>query len=152
MTALHAIMTRDVICAERDLEITRVISRMVDKHIGCLPVVDERRHPVGVITKLDLVEQLDTTTRAEPLPSTIAARTAEAVMMPLAMTLGEHATISMAAALMVQQDMHHVLVVNRANELVGIVSSKDIVRWVASLGTPPDRRGPTPPEWHPLDS
>lgn len=152
MTALHTIMTRDVICAERDLEITRVISLMVAKHIGCLPVVDERRHPVGVITKLDLVEQLDTAMRAEPPTSTIAARTAEAVMMPLAMTLGEHATISMAAALMDQEDTHHVLVVNRANELVGIVSSKDIVRWVASLGTPPDRREPTPPEWHPFDS
>ena len=65
-----------------------------------------------------------------PLPPDLAARTAEDIMLPLAFTLDEHATVAHAAAMMVQEDLHHVMIVSTGGFLVGVVSSHDIVRWV----------------------
>lgn len=132
---LNRFMAREPLCVGPRLDVKTVVELMVARHIGCLPVIDERRRPIGVITKYDVMEQLDTAMKfaksGELMPPDLAARTAEDVMMPLALTLQEHATLAHAAAMMVSEDTHHVLVVDSTGALVGVISSKDIVRWVA---------------------
>jgi CBS domain-containing protein len=131
---LRQIMTPDVICARAELSVAGVVTLMIHHHIGCIPVVDDRRRPIGMITKFDIVEHLDAFMRSavngSPLPSDLAARSADELMMPLAMTLGENATVATAAALMAAEDLHHVLVINERGHLVGIVSTKDITNWL----------------------
>ena len=122
---ISEIMTREVVCARHDLRIDALVPVMVRNHIGCLPVVDERGRPVGMITKLDLVEQLD---RAG---DRLIPETAADVMMPLAMTLDERATVAHAAAMMALEDVHHIPVVAGGGAVCGIVSTLDIVRWLA---------------------
>lgn len=114
-----AIMTRDIVCGRAELSIKAVKDLLVDNHIGCVPIVDERGRPKGIITKLDIVE------RTEP------ALTAGEVMMPLAITLNTNASIAHAAAMMATEDFHHVMVVGPDHVLVGVVSTMDIVRWLA---------------------
>lgn len=114
-----AIMTRDIVCARPELSIAAVKELLVKNHIGCVPIVDDRGRPKGIVTKLDLVE------RVEP------ALTAADVMMPLAITLNTHATIAHAAAMMAVEDFHHLMVVGTDHVLVGVVSTMDIVRWLA---------------------
>jgi CBS domain-containing protein len=136
--SLGAIMSRDLVCATPDLDIAAVVGLMIQRHVGCIPVVDARGRPMGVLTKYDVVEQLEAAMRAAdggfPLPSDLTAQTADDVMMPLALTLSEHATVTDAAKLMTCEDTHHVLVVDRDRKLVGVVSSKDVVRWLADRG------------------
>ena len=131
---LAQIMCRDLVCARPDLEIESVIGLMIDNHLGCIPVVDDLRRPVGMITKYDIVEHLHaflgSAANGSPLPVDLAARTADEVMMPIAITLDEHSTIADAAAMMTLEDLHHVLVVSSAGALVGVVSTKDIVTWL----------------------
>lgn len=131
---LRQVMFQDLVCARRDLDIEEVIRLMVDRHLGCIPVVDDERRPIGMITKYDIVEHVNAFLRSvangSPLPTDLAARTADEVMMPLALTLDEDATIGDAASLMTCEDLHHVLVVARSGSLVGVVSSKDIVSWL----------------------
>jgi CBS domain-containing protein len=116
------IMSRHVVCAFPDLELSTLIEVMVREHLGCVPVVDEHVHPVGMVTKFDIVEQL-----SNPSAGMLVAD----VMMPLAITLDDSATVAHAAALMASEDMHHVMIVsNRC--LVGVVSTMDITRWVAA--------------------
>jgi CBS domain-containing protein len=133
--SIRTIMSRELLCVRPDLDISTVVGLMMEHRIGCLPVVDERRRPVGIITKLDLVEQLDAAMRLSggrcPLPTDLAARTADDVMMPIALTLDEHATVAHTASMMVSEDIHHVLVVSGDGALIGVVSAKDIARWVA---------------------
>ncbi|HVK86199.1 MAG TPA: CBS domain-containing protein [Kofleriaceae bacterium] len=128
-------MCRNLVCARPDLDIEAVIALMVDNHLGCIPVIDDQRRPIGVITKFDVVEQVHAFMRSEangsPLPIDLAARTAEEVMMPLALTLHEAASVADAAMMMTEEDLHHVLVVSTTGILLGVVSSKDIVTWVA---------------------
>jgi CBS domain-containing protein len=126
---LTEIMSRNITCARRDLDAERVAELMVHNRIGCVPVVEEPGRPVGMITKLDLVEQLVANAREEP--TTAVPRTAAELMMPLAIALGERATIAHAAALMANEEIHHVPVVDGEGRLIGVVSTMDIVRWLA---------------------
>jgi CBS domain-containing protein len=121
------IMSREVICAREDLEVAALMELMVRRHIGCVPVINERGRPIGMVTKFDLVEQVQTgRVRGAPTPAT-----AGALMMPLAITLDERASVAHAAALMAIEDVHHVAIVADSGALIGVVSSMDIVRWLA---------------------
>lgn len=140
------VMSRDLVCARPDLDAAAVVSLMIKNRVGCIPVVDQRRRPIGMITKFDLVEQIEAFMRSVsdgcPLPPDLAARTADELMLPLALTLDENATVAHAAAMMSCEDLHHVLVVGDTGELVGVVSSKDVVNWLVNndelLGLPHD--------------
>jgi CBS domain-containing protein len=117
--AVSAIMTRDVVCARPDLGVGALTTLLIRNHIGCVPIVDDLGRPTGIVTKLDLVERT--------WPGLIASD----VMMPLAITLNEHATIAHAAAMMSLEDVHHLMVVGSDHALVGVISTMDIVRWLA---------------------
>lgn len=137
---LHQIMSRKLVCARPDLELGVVIRLMLDHHIGCIPVIDERQKPVGMITKLDLLEQIDATLSSvrngSPLPEDLQARCADEVMMPLAFCLSEYATVAHAASMMAAEDTHHVIVVGADERIVGVVSTRDIVCWLLETDAP----------------
>lgn len=144
------LMSRELVCARGDLEISKVVWLMAHRQLGCVPVVDDRRHPIGVITKFDLIEHLDAAMQSigngSPMPADLTPRDAEEVMMPIALVLEEHATVAHAAAMMALEDTHHVLVVRASGELLGVVSSKDIVKWLVANDdlTPATHASPWP--------
>jgi len=116
------IMSRHVVCALPDLPVAMLIDVIVRERLGCVPIVDEAARPVGMVTKFDIVEQI-------VVPSPHLALLARDLMMPLAITLDQDATVAHAAALMASEDMHHVMIVNE-RRLVGVVSTMDITRWL----------------------
>jgi CBS domain-containing protein len=119
------IMTREVVSASADATLGAVIDLVVGCYLGCVPIVDDDGCPIGMITKRDLVEPLRSGGTSDP------TRTAQDAMLPLAFTLDEHATVAQAAALMASEGLHHVPIVSVKGRLAGIVSSLDIVRWLA---------------------
>ncbi len=116
------IMSRHIVCARPDLDLATLVDVMVRERLGCVPVVNEDGEPVGMVTKLDVVEQLAIAAVCVEL------RVAD-VMMPLAITLADTASVADAAALMAIEAMHHVMIVS-ARRLVGLVSTMDVTRWV----------------------
>lgn len=132
---LRSLASHDVICCERDLALPAILQLVLEHRIGCLPVVDDRRRPIGVITKLDVVERLESWLTSfgdgAAMPGELAETTAADIMMPLVVTLDEHATVAHAAAMMSLENVHHVLVTSDTGALAGIVSSKDLVDWLA---------------------
>lgn len=126
------IMTRDVICALADLSIESVTELLVKNSIGCVPIVDDDGRPIGMITKRDIVAT-----------SGVIPRTAADAMLPIAFSLNERATVAQAAALMAMEDVHHAPIVSVRGRIVGLVSSLDIVRWLArNDGLVPTKREP----------
>jgi len=125
-------MSNDLICASEDLELAALVRLVVHNHIGCVPVVDRTGRAVGVVTKSDLVEHLDVllSHEARTEKTRPVVTRAKDIMMPLPLTLPESAGLAQAAAMMVLEDVHHVLVVSPAGILVGVVSSKDVVQWM----------------------
>lgn len=133
-TRIGHVMSHEIVCASAELELSPLLALMSQRHIGCIPVVDRRGRAIGIVTKTDLVEPLEAMVHASqrqvasPLP-----KRARDVMMPLAITVPETATLAQVATLMVMEDIHHILVVSEGF-LVGIVSTKDIVRWLVTTG------------------
>lgn len=117
------IMTRGIVCARRELPAEAVVELVLQHRLGCLPVIEDPGRPVGMITRVDLVEQL--------LGGGERPTTANELMLPLAITLGERATVAHAAALMAIEGVHHIPIVDGFGRMIGLVSSLDIVRWLA---------------------
>jgi CBS domain-containing protein len=145
------IMTRNVFCATPDMSLDALADVMLDQNISGAPVVDETGRPIGVISKTDILREIrelaeiDKATWVDweqPRDKRAAAmgvkldslgiRTAFDAMTPIVYWLPEDASISQAAALMAYERVHRVPIVNKTGKVVGVVSTLDIMRWLAS--------------------
>lgn len=147
---VEEIMTRHVLSATSEVGVDTLTAMLLENHIGCVPIVDAKQRPIGMVTKHDLVqfhytkdgnEEVVVAHRRNEAPQAgdepglhrffADASTAENVMLPLAITLSERATVAHAAALMAIEGIHHIPVVDLQGKLIGIVSTMDIARWLA---------------------
>lgn len=117
-TPLSAVMTANTVCVSPDLSVQELIALLVGRGFSGAPVVDSDGKPIGVVSKSDLLDD-----KLEGL--------VRDVMMPIAFTLPESASLSHASALMAYENIHRIPVVGIDGAVVGIVTSLDIVRWVA---------------------
>jgi CBS domain-containing protein len=117
-TPLSAIMSGNTVCVGPDLPIRELVTLLVDRGFSGVPVVRSDGKPIGVVSRTDLLDD-----HRDGLVRDI--------MMPIAFTLPESASLSHAAALMAYENIHRVPVIAADGSVVGIVSSMDIVRWVA---------------------
>jgi CBS domain-containing protein len=134
-TPLSSIMSAGVVAVASDLPVESLALLLLQQRIGGVPVVNDAGRPIGVVSRSDLLRlELD------PTEGAVVAD----IMMPVAFTLTESASISHAAALMAYEDIHRVPVVSSDGTVVGIVSSLDIVRWLARHDgfLVPDPNGP----------
>ncbi len=141
------IMTRDVITVQRDTTV-EAIARLMTKHrISGVPVVDDNRCVVGIVTETDLfLKENGIPFSAVKLPALFKqwvdpARLAEVyaaarhhraadVMTTDVVCVDEEAEIGQVALLMCRGDHRRVPVV-RDGVLVGIVTCADLVRMLA---------------------
>lgn len=146
---VEEIMTRRVLSATLEVGVDTLTSMLLENHIGCVPIVDAKHRPIGMVTKHDLVqfhytkdgneEVVVAHRKAQAQPEEepglhrffVDASTAADVMLPLAITLSERATVAHAAALMAIEGIHHIPVVDLQGKLIGIVTTMDIARWLA---------------------
>ena len=134
-------MKRNVISIHASDTVRAAAAIFVQKHIGLLPVVDDKKKVIGVVGLRDLlmlelpdfvsfIEDLDfvhdfgavETTRpeAESLDRPITS------IIKSAFTVEEDCGLLRAYALMLQHNLHDMPVVNKKGELVGITSRVDI--------------------------
>src|SRR4051812_38213494 len=111
LVPITEIMSRALLTAHPDAPTAEIVEMLRDKHVGCVPIVDRDGRPIGVITKRDILEC-----------SGEARGTARELMMPIALTVGERATVAQVAGLMSTETIHHILVVDEGAALVGVVS------------------------------
>lgn len=143
------VMTREVATVSPDTGIETVVWLLLQRGFGGAPVVDETRGLVGIITATDLLRaQTDDISKWGP-PTvaegeflfdaremsvrSLSGLTAKDVMTPVVHTLPDRAPLSVAAALMVNAGIHRLPVVSRDDPslVVGVISSTDVMRWVA---------------------
>ncbi|MCK6552778.1 CBS domain-containing protein [Myxococcota bacterium] len=144
-SSVGEVMTRDVVCVRSDLGIDSVRELLLARGFGGAPVVDDDGHPIGIISKTDLlraeVDSLGGREVAVPAPASSddidtldlppQGRTVGDVMRPSVMAVGESAPICEAAAVMAGEHVHRVPVVASDGKVVGILSSLDVLRWIA---------------------
>jgi CBS domain-containing protein len=121
------IMTTDVVRVTEDMEVRAVAQLFGNEAITGAPVIDEEGHVVGVISQSDLLAHTLT-----PSPAALPATTVKEFMTAVAVTVEEETPLAEVAARMAQHGIHRVVVVDNAQLVRGIVTSMDIVWWVAA--------------------
>jgi CBS domain-containing protein len=120
---IGSVMTRNVTCVAAGLPTDSLAALLIELGASGVPVVDEDGAPIGLVSKTDLVRE-----RVEGDESVdIVAN----IMTPIAFTLDEHAPISKAAALMALEGVHQLPVVSSEGRVVGLLTSMDVLRWLA---------------------
>lgn len=151
-TMVSDIMTRSVVCVRADVTIESVLEFLLSKQLTAVPVVDDAGQPIGVLSKTDLLNEVfqrgETSEETTPLRiqtrdgyqvdlgpgfhlDRLTRTTAGEIMTPLVFSVPETATVAEASALMAYEGVHRLVVVSQENRVAGIISSMDVLRWVA---------------------
>jgi len=146
-----SIMTTDVLHARPDMSLESLAELLLRSGLSRVPVVDARGKVVGMVSKTDLVaEQQQRGDTEEGMVAELPLRrggsfkepglhvhelgaTVQDVMTREVVALPETASIADAAVLMSTLQLHGVPVVSPAQRLLGMVSSLDVISWVAGM-------------------
>lgn len=122
------LMTREVICVQRDTAVWKIMQLFECHRVRNLPVVDEEAHVVG------LVSQFYLSTYAALLGDTrFTQLTAADVMERRVICIDENDEISDVAWIIARKGVD-ILPVLRDGRLVGVVSRTDLIRLYAHAG------------------
>lgn len=149
LTPIADIMTSCVVCVRNDVDVDAILALMDEHRINAVPVVDERGRPIGIVSKIDLLRELqqrphgaDQSVRLrddgilyDPGPGfhvdSLGRLTAEDVMTKMVVWLPPEAPIASAAGIMAADRIHHAVVLSEDRHVIGIVSSIDLLAWMA---------------------
>jgi len=125
------LMQRNVKMVGSDASVAEAIVSLADAHISGMPVVDGAGMVIGVLSTTDVLaaeaEVEDTAARQTLFENT----TVRDIMTPRPFTIAPGEDIREAARQMLYADVHR-LFVAEGNRVVGIISTTDIVRAVAT--------------------
>jgi CBS domain-containing protein len=107
------------------------IVTLADSHISAVPVVDAAGRMVGVVSSTDILtseaEACDCTERESLFEDTSVSE----IMTPRPLTVSPDAEVREAAQQMLYADIHRLFVVEDGR-VVGVISTSDIMRAVAT--------------------
>jgi CBS domain-containing protein len=115
---------RQVITTDPEESVEVAAQRMRDHEVGALAVVEGRR-PVGIVTDRDLV------TRALATEAPPKLTQVRAVMTPHPICISKSAPLEGAMADLRFYHIRRLVVVNNAQEVVGIISLDDVLELLA---------------------
>jgi CBS domain-containing protein len=145
------IMHPNVVTVTDTMDLREAAKIFVEERISGAPVLDELGNLVGVLSQSDLVEYELATEREltveapfyrQPYDESLdpsrgfqiealPADTVKDVMTPYLITVEEGTPIREVAARMAECGIHRVIVVDADQQIRGIVTSLDVLRWVA---------------------
>jgi len=120
------IMTKDIHVARNDTSMAEVIATMAKYDLNFMMVIQSEK-PTGIITTHDIIVRLLGLGIA---PSAVIARMV--YTNPL-VTINEEGTVEDAIKLMKHWKIKHLPVVNKAEKLIGVLTTNDIVFHVPSM-------------------
>ena len=152
--AAKDIMNPNVVSVTDTMDLREAAKMFMEKAITGAPVVDELDNLIGVLSQSDLVEYELATEREltveapfyrQPYDDALdpsrgfqieemSADTVKDVMTPFLVTVAEDTPIREVAARMAEASIHRLIVVDEDQQLRGIVTSMDVLRWVAETG------------------
>lgn len=117
-------MTKDICCCRTEDSLATAARQLWDRDCGCLPVVDDRGHVLGMITDRDICMAAMTTGKAltELLVAYAMARNV-AVTRP-------SDSLHEAEMIMRARSVRRLPVLDEQNRVIGILSCNDLFRWV----------------------
>jgi len=135
------VMTREVITVDRDANLGDVSRLLSEKEISGVPVIDDRRKVLGVITEADVlsmsgvrkghtIREIIGHLLGEPLPGPSDGKVGDFMSSP-PFIVRPDADVREAAAILDKRRIKRLPVVDEEGRLVGIISRGDIVKAMA---------------------
>lgn len=152
------IMTRQVVTVTPDTPAKRVVELLLGQLFKAVPVIDEQRRVIGIITEDDLLHKAEMPARLAvagrleqaDLHAFLAQirheKTARDIMRQPVYTVRTDEALGHVAQLMVERKLTRLPVVDAKDRLVGMVSRLDILRAVAGNGAGEAERAPELPK------
>lgn len=133
------VMTDDVVAVQLDASYADVLRAMGERKVAAVPVIDERRKVVGIITESDLLLKAEHQELARPGSPQEASRTrherakaeaatARGLMSSPAVAVTPEVPVAQAARLLTTNSIDQVPVTEADGRLVGIATRSDMLR------------------------
>ena len=129
-TFVSDVMNKDVLTLDKSTSLQEAAEKMKKKKVGCVIITDDDK-PIGIITERDFVTKI--AAEGRPLFTEIK----EVMSSPL-ITIDPDETIWEASELM-KEKLIHKLPVKKNDDIVGIITTSDIVR-ISSVGSDSEMR------------
>lgn len=111
----------NIVTCSKVTTLDRVCDIMTEKNIGSVGIVDENGYIVGLITKTDIINAVASGLK---LTSTIT----KSLMSSVLAYVSVNATRQAAADVMFRHKVHHLLVRDEEYDIIGLVSSVDLMK------------------------
>jgi len=108
---------------EETTSVQEAAKKMKDKNVSSLVVVDMNGKPQGLVTERDLVRKVCLN---DVHTSTVTNK--EIMSAPL-ITIKSTSSPSLAADMMLKNNVRHLLVIDNVNKLIGIITPLDFTRY-----------------------
>jgi len=129
-TFVNQVMSKNVLTVDKSTSLQDAAQNMKKSKIGCI-IVTEDTKPIGIVTERDFVTKV--AAEGRPLFTEIS----EVMTSPL-ITIGPEETIWEASEMMKEKGIHK-LPVKENEQIIGIVTTTDIVK-ICSLGSDSEMR------------
>lgn len=142
MTCAH-IMSRDVATVLPTAHLREALALLRTHHIKALPVVDEARHVVGILTQTDLLDKADWGPQAgsglgwrlrsiSKSDRSLRGKVQDIMSTPV-QSARQDLSIAQLVPMMADAGLHHLPVVDDNGLLVGIVTQSDVIAALFSV-------------------
>jgi len=111
------VMTSNVVTVQPHETVGQIKGKMTKRNLRNVPVVSQDNTPIGVVSASDLLA-------AEKEGSPVSK-----IMTDKVYTIPEYEDVSVAARMMCNHKIHH-LIVTQEKQVIGIISSYDLLRLV----------------------
>ena len=119
------LMLKDVVTTNENIPAKEVIDILFKRHIGCVVVVDDARHCIGIFTERDAIRIV-----AQNLPLDAPM---EKIMTKNPFTVNEDSTFEEAKRIVKINKIRHLPVTNSEGKLVGLISVRHILTDICEL-------------------
>ena len=143
---VQSVMQRHPVTIHDYETVQDAVEKMTENHVSALPVVDDGHYLKGILTISDLLRVVQDAERtlesdlaiydqsfivADMIRETLGTDEVASVMSGVSITVRQEDSLKTAANLMIEHQVHHLLVVSKDMRLLGIVSAIGFVRLAA---------------------
>ncbi|MGH7169918.1 MAG: CBS domain-containing protein [Gemmataceae bacterium] len=151
------LMAANPVSIRRDAGIREALELLTDRGFGAAPVIDEAGHPIGVVSRTDILIHERECVRHAPVPEGISSArndtdwdlfpepswsegfsievadptTVGEIMTPAIFTVALNTPAREVVRRMLELKIHHLFVSDRELALVGVISPLDVMRRLA---------------------
>ncbi|MEQ8187880.1 MAG: CBS domain-containing protein [Candidatus Eremiobacterota bacterium] len=136
------VMTKQVITVSSDLSIRKLIQLLITERISGVPVVDDAGEVIGIISERDILKAVDRLIKVkvsldEEREQKGSFNWVDGIMTKEVIFVSEDDPVEHVCKLMSERKIHRVPVM-KGKKIVGIITSMDVLKTVATSGLKKD--------------